>query len=114
LGKSIIRDSQQEYYAAPALADKEGLATQFLEYILTLVRNGLDKYIGAQRVVLTDAERLVYFKEHTGMQTFTRKDYMKMFRNISTATVSRDLKKGVASGVLLKEGENRLTLYKIA
>ncbi len=110
--ESGIRDSQQEYYAALAMADKEGLATHFLEYMLKLVRNGLETFVVAQRIVLTDTERLVYFKEHTGLQSFSRKDYMKVFRNISSATATRDLTKGVAQGVILREGESRLTVYR--
>lgn len=37
---------------------------------------------------------------------------MKTFKNISTATATRDLKKGVEIGMLIKEGDNRLTKYR--
>ncbi|RLD18695.1 MAG: Fic family protein [Bacteroidetes bacterium] len=110
--ESGILESQQEYYAMLALSDKDGMATKFVEYILALIRDSLAELINAQRAVLTDTERVLYFKEHTDLSEFTRKDYMNMFRSISSATATRDLKKGVERGVLIKEGANRLTVYK--
>ncbi len=110
--ESGILESQQEYYGALALSDKEGMATKFLEYMLTLIRNGLEKTINTQRSTLSDLERIQYFMERTELSEFTRMDYMKMFMNISSATATRDLKKGVNNGVIQREGENRKTVYK--
>ncbi|MCG8329716.1 MAG: hypothetical protein MI974_18620 [Chitinophagales bacterium] len=59
-----------------------------------------------------DKQRLKYFKENSQLDTFTRKDYMRTFKNISTATATRDLKKDVEIGMLIKEGDNRLTKYR--
>jgi Fic family protein len=39
---------------------------------------------------------------------------MNMFRNISPATATRDLTKGVNNGVIQREGENRKTVYKFS
>jgi Fic family protein len=42
---------------------------------------------------------------------FGRKDYMKLFKNISSATASRDLKDGASQGRLKKIGERNQTKY---
>jgi hypothetical protein len=39
-------------------------------------------------------------------------DYLKLFKTLSTATASRDLKWGVESGLLTKTGDERLAVYK--
>jgi predicted HTH transcriptional regulator len=46
-----------------------------------------------------------------GKGSFTRKDYMEVFKTISTATASRDLKKAVEDGNLRTEGGGNLTRY---
>ncbi|RMH64552.1 MAG: Fic family protein, partial [Calditrichaeota bacterium] len=44
---------------------------------------------------------------------FTRKDYMNIFKDISTATASRDLKKGIELKLFKKEGKKNKTKYII-
>jgi predicted HTH transcriptional regulator len=44
--------------------------------------------------------------------SFTRQDYMRIFKDISSATASRDLKAAVDNGILEKTGEKRTTRYK--
>lgn len=56
-----------------------------------------------QRRNLSDVERMKYFKEQTELREFTRKDYLHMFKDISTANATRDLKKGVAKGILFEK-----------
>jgi Fic family protein len=46
------------------------------------------------------------------LKEFTRKDYLRVFKDISTATATRDLKKGVDLEILKKKGDNRLTKYE--
>lgn len=48
-----------------------------------------------------------------GKQEFTRMDYMKVFKNISTATASRDIKKGVDLNYFIRSGDKNKTIYKI-
>ena len=45
--------------------------------------------------------------------TFTRKDYRKVFRSLSAATASRDLKRAVDQGLLVRKGDKRTTEYSI-
>jgi len=62
--------------------------------------------------LVTDIERIDYFIS-LGKSEFSRKDYMNVFRNLSSATASRDLKKGVELNLLTRIGDKNKTLYKI-
>ncbi len=46
-----------------------------------------------------------------GINEFGRKNYMEIFKNISTATASRDLKKVVELGMLKSIGNKNKTKY---
>lgn len=59
----------------------------------------------------TDLERLDYFLDQIKTSDFTRKDYLRMFPKISTATATRDLRKGVEAGILTRKGNDRLAIY---
>jgi Fic family protein len=80
--------------------------------MLKIIRDSLEELVGQQRQHLSDIERLHYFREHHKPEEFSRKDYMNLFRHISTATATRDLRKGVEMGLLKREGENRLARYQ--
>ena len=60
---------------------------------------------------LTVGERILRAKEHFGGREFSRKDYLGIFKTISTATASRDLKRGIEDGVLVKQGDKALATY---
>ena len=107
-----IKRSQEEYYEVLSQCDKEGLATKFVEYLLDKIKLSLEDLVNTQRENLTDIERLNYFLDQIGNAVFTRKEYMKVFAKISSATATRDLKKGVDEGFLLKEGTDRMTTYQ--
>jgi Fic family protein len=107
-----IKSNQERYYEVLSESDKEGLCTRFIEFMLSMIKISLSQLIDAQRRSFTDEERLQYFKEQTVLKKFTRKDYLKVFKDISTATATRDLKKGVDLGILIKKGDNRLTTYE--
>ncbi|GAA4943607.1 hypothetical protein GCM10023314_15810 [Algibacter agarivorans] len=44
---------------------------------------------------------------------FSRKDYMDIFKDISSATASRDLKKGIEIELFEKIGERNKTTYRL-
>jgi hypothetical protein len=48
----------------------------------------------------------------TTQNTFSRKDYMQHFKNISAPTASRDLKWAVEQNLLTQFGNLRLTKYQ--
>jgi hypothetical protein len=47
----------------------------------------------------------------TRTQGFTRKDYLHIFKTLSTATASRDLNAAVKNGVLKRMGEGNQARY---
>ncbi len=107
-----IQKKQEEYYSVLSASDKEGLCTTFVEYMLDVIKISLENLIAEQGKTLNDDERLRYFQQNSDLQAFTRKDYMNVFKTISSATATRDLKKGVENGILERSGENRLSKYK--
>jgi len=66
--------------------------------------------LGVSNTSLVQEERLEYFS-WLGKREFTRKDYMEIFRTISGATASRDLRKGVEEGRFVKTGDKNSTVY---
>jgi hypothetical protein len=58
------------------------------------------------------AARARNVKEHFASQEFSQKHHLQLFKTISTATSSRDLKQAVDSNFLTKIGEKALTLYR--
>lgn len=106
-----IKSEQPNYYNALAASDKQGVCTVFVEYMLEMIRKSLENLISHQRVSLTEDDRLNYFKENYNRREFVRKDYLEMFRDISTATATRDLKKGIVEKLWKKIGDNRTTRY---
>jgi hypothetical protein len=47
-----------------------------------------------------------------GKARFSRKDYMKLHKTISTATASRDLAEGVAAGIMSRQGDKAAAEYR--
>ncbi|MBK6902082.1 MAG: Fic family protein [Saprospirales bacterium] len=107
-----IKKSQEEYYNVLSQCDKEGLSTKFVEYLLGKIKLSLAELVGTQRDHFTDLERLNYFLDQMDIADFTRKDYLRMFPKISTATATRDLRKGVEEGILTRKGNDRLATYQ--
>jgi len=68
--------------------------------------------VGTQRDDFTEMERLNYFFDQIDIVDFTRKDYLKMYPKISTATATRDLRKGVEEGIITRKGNERLSQYQ--
>ena len=110
--ETLISKNQDEYYKALSLSDKQGKSTIFIEYMLGIINESLATLLDYNSRTLKDNERLDYFISQ-GKSTFSRKDYMNLFKELSSATASRDLKKGVENGVLEKTGDKTKTVYKV-
>jgi len=110
--ETLISDNQQAYYDALGQSDQQGKSTIFIEYMLSIINTSLDDLLSFSNRPLKRSDRLVYFQS-LRMNSFSRKDYMEVFKDISTATASRDLQEGVKSGVFEKEGDKRNTIYKL-
>ena len=54
----------------------------------------------------------VLYKKVRYELVITRKDYINYFKDVSTATASRDLKKAVEMGFITKQGDKKTTTYR--
>lgn len=109
----LISQTQQEYYDVLTKCDDAGDSTLFIEYILGLIDQCLDEFLDYKSRTISDVERLDYYVS-SGVKSFSRKDYMGIFKGISTATASRDLKKGVEMKLFKKIGDKNKTIYHIS
>ncbi|MBU4486786.1 MAG: Fic family protein [Candidatus Delongbacteria bacterium] len=110
--ESAIKERQKEYYGALSRSDSIGKSTPFIEFMLKIIEIELDRILWNESKTMTAEDRLSEAKEKFNGKEFTRKEYLRLFKDISTATASRDLKYGVESGSLFKAGEKRLSKYK--
>ena len=109
--ETLISKFQSDYYKILSICDSQGKSTVFIEFLLDILNKSLEEILKHSRKRLNQSERLEYFLRLEG-KDFTRKDYMKIFKNISSATASRDLIEGVKSGIFKKDGEKNKTRYK--
>jgi len=110
--ESIIRQRQNDYYNSLSRSDKEGKSTVFIEFMLEIIEEALESLLKSQNIYVGQKDRLFLAQELFRVDSFTRQEYLRFFKNISTATASRDLKYGVDEGYLVKMGDKRLTKYK--
>ncbi|ANW96076.1 cell filamentation protein Fic [Wenyingzhuangia fucanilytica] len=110
--ETLISKNQEEYYKVLALCDKTGKSTFFIEYMLSIIDSSLNELLNYNNRNFNTEQRLEYFKT-LEFEEFSRKDYMDTFKDISSSTASRDLKKGIELGILIKIGELNKTRYKI-
>ncbi|RTY87470.1 Fic family protein [Flavobacterium sp. GSN2] len=110
--ETLISQSQTEYYNALAFSDKIGKSTIFIEYMLGIIDESLKSLLNYNNRILRDIDRLDHFIT-LGLKEFTRKEYMNIFKDISSATASRDLKKGVVLNLFEIVGTLNKTKYLI-
>jgi len=110
--ENIIHKTQNEYYQALSASDKLGASTPFIEYMLQVINNALHIMLESSPQILSAEDRLRYFVERCKSE-FSRKDYLNVFKEISTATASRDLKLGIELGMFEKEGDKIKTIYRL-
>lgn len=108
--ETLISKTQKEYYKALALSDKMGKSTPFIEYMLLVIAKSLQGLLSYNNRILRDIDRLEHFVT-LGMKKFTRKDYMNIFKDLSPATASRDLKKGIELKLFKAIGSKNKTEY---
>ena len=109
--ETLISQSQKEYYKSLAKSDRVGKSTEFIEYMLNVIDKSLEELLNYNNRILTDRDRIDYFIS-LGINEFSRKDYMNVFKDISTATASRDLKKAVELNLFERIGEKNQVKYK--
>ena len=108
--ETLIKDKQETYYKTLALCDQKGNSTLFIEFMFDIIDQALAQILNSKNHTLKDIDRLDSFIEEAPA-IFTRKDYMLKYKNISSATASRDLKKGVALKYFKSKGDKNKTIY---
>jgi Fic family protein len=110
--ESLIKENQKSYYEVLELCDKAGESTLFIEFMLGIIDECLLEYVNQfTSMTMTSGERLNYSRDYFDNKLFTRKEYLGLFKNISSATASRDLKEGVELKSLITTGSGNQTKY---
>ena len=110
--ETMISNDQEKYYKALAQSDKSGKSTKFIEYMLNVIDSSINKLLDFNNRTLSEQDRLEYFIS-LNKSEFSRKDYMDVFKDISSSTASRDLKNGLELNLFEKVGEKNKTKYRI-
>ncbi len=110
--ETLISQTQDEYYKSLALSDKSGKSTHFIEYMLDVIEKSLESLLNYNNRIFTAIDRLEFFLK-LGVKEFTRKDYMNIFKDLSSATASRDLKKGIELNMFESIGNLNKTKYLV-
>ncbi|MEN0004762.1 MAG: Fic family protein [Bacteroidota bacterium] len=110
--ETIIKQRQDQYYEVLEASDKAGKSTVFIEFILAAIDEAFEELLNIQNRLITPAERMDYFLSIYQDELFTRKDYQTIFKDISSATASRDLRAAVDQRLIEKQGDKRTTKYK--
>jgi len=110
--ESLIKERQQDYYDVLGKSDNHGNSTGFIEFMLKIINIALEDLLKTQNLTITSTDRISIFKNFIGTELFTRQDYLRHNKEISTATASRDLKEAVDNEIIEKTGEKRLTKYR--
>lgn len=110
--ETLIKKRQEKYYEVLGKSDNTGESTLFIEFMLEIILESLSELLNIQNVSLLNIDRINLFKTIIKEDYFTRKDYLKNFREISLATASRDLKFAVDNGLIEKFGDKNTTRYK--
>lgn len=110
--ETLIKERQEQYYESLGKSDNTGESTVFIEFMLEIILDSLEELLNIQNVSLTNVDRLNLFKSIVKNDYFSRKEYLKNFREISSATASRDLKFAVENGLIEKIGDKNTTRYR--
>lgn len=110
--ETLISNDQEKYYKALSESDKSGQSTKFIEYMLNVIDISISDLLNFNNRTLNEQGRLEYFIS-LNKTDFTRKDYMNVFKDISSATASRDLKRGLELNLFEKIGEKNKTIYRL-
>lgn len=110
--ENLIKQNESAYYQALEVCDKAGECTVFIEFMLEIILQALTDLSEVRPPALGPEERMARYKEKSGANFFTRKDYLNYFKDISAPTASRDLKAAVDQGVLEKHGQKNQSRYR--
>ena len=109
--ESLIKLKQKEYYKVLGECDTQGNSTKFIEFILNIILQTLNEYLSLAKYQPKSSHDRLEIAKNKLKDKFSRKDYCNIFKNLSTATASRDLQQGIKEGILKKTGDKSLTKY---
>ncbi len=110
--ETLIKKRQAEYYKALGLSDNKGGSSIFIEFMLSVIDDSLEELLRSQKAPMSANDRIEIFHTYIGDQVFARADYIRYFKDISTATASRDLKQASEARTIERMGADRLTKYR--
>lgn len=110
--ETVVKKRQADYYKALSIADKSGSSTVFIEFMLAVIEEALNELSLNQLIPIKGKDRITQFAPVIKDASFTRKDYLENFKNISVATASRDLKTAVEEGILERKGDKNTAVYR--
>lgn len=109
--ETLIRENQKEYYDVLGQCDKEGSSTKFIVFSLEQILASLVSFQAETRRAGGVEERLAFARFKLGLKIFSRKDYLQIHDDISTATASRDLEHGVKRNMIKQDGSKNRARY---
>lgn len=111
--ETVVRRRQMEYYDALQQSAKSAESTVFIQFMLETIKEATIEFTkNVKPVKQSTSFRIDIAKKYFGKADFSRKQYLQLHNNISTATGSRDLTIAVQKGILIKTGEKATTRYK--
>lgn len=111
--EGLIKENQKEYYQVLEQCDEAGDSTVFIEFSLEIILMALQEYTAhALSPINTPSQRLAHAKHKLDKKWFSRKQYIEVLKDISTATASRDLDHGLTENILEKQGARNQVKYR--
>lgn len=110
--EAFIHRTQAAYHAALEYADRREDCGNFIIYMMERIDEALAEVLTARDPVLQGSGRMALFIRQGPQRAFSRKDYLRFFPELSTASASRDLREAVDDRRLLREGTGRTAIYR--
>ena len=111
--ETVVRRRQMEYYKALQQSTKNKESTIFIRFMLETIKEATIAFTKNVKPVKQSTELRVDIASNSfGKKSFSRREYLKLHPDISTATGSRDLAIAVQNGLLEKTGEKSTTQYR--
>lgn len=111
--EAMIKHHQHEYYDVLGQCDAKGESTMFIVFALEQILATLKEYtVSATSQIVHPNDRLEYARDRVEDEWFSRKQYINVHKDISSATASRDLALGLEKKVLTKKGSKNQVRYK--
>jgi len=109
--ENFIKKSQEQYYKVLRNCDVKGDSTEFIEFMLSIIKDGLEEFIDQKPKSITTLDRLLIATKQFGENSFSRKEYLRLFVDLSEPTGTRDLRIGVEKKILERIGMDRNSKY---